>query len=83
MGLMGASPSAPLFFSCRQCNMIHFFPIVIVGTQIDSNSGVAAFTFFFLVSGNISSCSVFTLWPRGKFQIVRPKEGNRTDDVAI
>lgn len=83
MGLMGASPSAPFFFSCGQFNMIHFFPIVMVGILKDSNSGVAAFTFFFFASGNISSCSVFTLWPRGKFQIVRPKEGNCTDDVAI
>lgn len=75
MGLMGASPSALFFFSCRQCNMIYFCPMVTVGTHTDSNSGVAAFTFFFLACGNILSCSVFTLWPRGKFSDCSTKGG--------
>ena len=72
---MGASPSAPFFFSCRQCNMIHFFSIVTVGIHTDSNSGVAAFTFFFLASGNFFVCSVFTLWPRGKLSDCSTKGG--------
>ena len=55
--------------------MILFFTIVMVGTLIDSNSGVAAFTFFFFASGNISSCSVFTLWPRGKLSDCSTKGG--------